>query len=39
MSVKSINAYGAEASTAPIKNVIISRRDVTPLKRYTSNKN
>jgi uncharacterized zinc-type alcohol dehydrogenase-like protein len=30
MSVKSINAYGAEASTAPIKNVTISRRDVTP---------
>jgi alcohol dehydrogenase (NADP+) len=30
MSVKSINAYGAEASTAPMKNVTISRRAVTP---------
>lgn len=30
MSVKSINAFGAEASTAPMKNVTISRRAVTP---------
>jgi len=29
MSLKSINAYGAEASTAPIKHVTISRRAVT----------
>lgn len=29
MSVKSINAYGAEASTAPMKHVTISRRAIT----------